>query len=96
MRIQLAVTMKDEKAGAKLLSTLIPTITDAQPDAWQVHTTVSRPQPSLEVAENASILDNPRSGDQEKQPESMTSKRLDTVLLSFGMIHGLVLYSDAS
>ncbi len=91
-----AVHGADGLFGAELLSTLIPTITDAQPDAWQVHPTASRPQPSLEVVENVSTLDNPRSDDQEKQPECVTSKRLDKVVLSFRMIYGLVLYSDAS
>jgi hypothetical protein len=73
MKIEMYVRVKDEKAGAELLSTLIPTIMDARPDAWQFNSTASRGQRSLDAVDNAPTLDDPRSGDQDDQPESMIS-----------------------
>jgi hypothetical protein len=55
--------VKDEKA-AELLSTLIPTILDALPDAMSIEALMP-------------TVDNPRSGDQDKQPESTAFRLIE-------------------
>ena len=44
MKMKLSVIVKDDQAGYDLLSQVI---TDARPDAWQVHVAALRPEPSL-------------------------------------------------